>query len=90
MMDERTTPNIGNVMLHAMRIWPQCRVHWLVENPIDSPRMWLSDETWEILIPRFSMGKCRPRGWPKPNLVTICTSPGFVRPYVQRQLQSAL
>ena len=39
MMDERVQPNIANVIFQAMRQWPSCRVHWLVEEPIDSPSM---------------------------------------------------
>lgn len=78
MMDENRSTNIANFMYHAMRTWPDCRVHWLVEHPVDSPRMWLSDDVWHELSGRFSVGPCRPRGWPKPNLVSVCTSPEFV------------
>jgi hypothetical protein len=31
MMDQRPQTNIANFMFHAMRIWSQCRVHWLVQ-----------------------------------------------------------
>jgi hypothetical protein len=62
---------IGNMMLHAMRTWPQCRVHWLVETPIDSPRMWVADETWKHLAARLSMGRRKPRGWPRPKFVSV-------------------
>lgn len=78
MLDEMVKPHIGNLMVHAMRSWPECRVHWLVEFPIDSPAMWLRDATWGKLAPRFHMGPRRPRGWPKPDVVSICTSPSFV------------
>lgn len=37
MMDERSTPNIANFIVHAMRLWPQVCVHWLVDQAIDSP-----------------------------------------------------
>ncbi|MBN1629680.1 MAG: UPF0489 family protein, partial [Thermoleophilia bacterium] len=37
MMDTRASPNIANFIYHAMRQWPGCRVHWLVDEPIDSP-----------------------------------------------------
>lgn len=90
MMDERATPNIANWIVHAMRTWPRCHVHWLVEMPIDSPQMWLSDETWEDLKPRFSIGKRRPRGWPKPNFVSVCTSPYFVAKPLYDQLLNLL
>jgi hypothetical protein len=78
MMDDRAVPNIGNFMVHAMQMWPACRVHWMVEFPIDSPTMWLSDDTWKDLRPRFSMGARRPSKWPKPDLVSVCTSPPFI------------
>ena len=78
MMDERSTPNIGNFMRHAMAEWPKCRVYWMVEQGFDSPRMWLGDEIWRRLRPRFRTGNDIPLGWPKPNLVTVCTSPEFV------------
>jgi hypothetical protein len=78
MMDERITPNIANFMVHAMKNWPTVRVHWLVDEAIDSPAMWLSDETWEILSKRFTWGSCRPRNWPKPDLISVCITPEFV------------
>jgi hypothetical protein len=80
MMDQRPQTNIGNFMFHAMRTWPKCRVHWLVHYPIDSPAMWLEDETWDSICPRFSYGSRRHAQWPKPDLVSVCTSPGFVSP----------
>lgn len=86
MMDEQAVPNIANMIVHAFRRWPQCRVHWLVENPIDSPEMWLSDSTWENLLPRFSKGALKPRNWPKPNIVSVCTSPAFVAKSIRNQL----
>ena len=89
MLNERMHPNIGNFLLHAMRTWPACRVHWQVEARIDSPAMWLADETWHAIRPRFSMGPCRPRGWPRPDLVCVCTSPDFVRPRLRMQLCAA-
>lgn len=78
MMDERVTPNIGNFMRFAMEEWPHCRVFWMVEQGFDSPRMWLGDETWKRLRRRFKTGSEIPPRWPKPDLVTVCTSPGFV------------
>ena len=78
MMDERTNPNIGNFMRHAMEIWPKCRVHWMVENGFDSPGMWLGDQTWRQLRRRFTTGSEIPPRWPKSDLVTVSTSPDFV------------
>jgi len=86
MMNEQAVPSIANVVVHALRRWPECRVHWLVEDPIDSPEMWLSDSTWEKLSPRFSKGAHKPRNWPKPNLVSVCTSPDFVAKAILDQL----
>ncbi len=31
MTDEKPRPNIANVVYHAMRQWPACRVQWIVE-----------------------------------------------------------
>ena len=90
MMDENSHPNIGNLMHHAMREWPECRVHWLTETPIDCPAMWLSDETWDLLCRRFSVGPHIPRDWPKPDLVSVCTSPEFVDHTLRRQLLGVL
>ena len=90
MMDEKLQPNIANVAYHVMREWPECQMHWLVEEFIDSPSMWLSEETWRSLGPRFSMGPRRPRSWPRPDLVSICTSPEFVSPDLRRRLCAEL
>jgi hypothetical protein len=86
MMDQREQTNISNFMFHAMRMWPQCRVHWLVQHPIDSPTMWLEDEMWDSLRRRFSYGPHRPARWPKPDLVSVCTSPSFVPLNLAEQL----
>ena len=86
MMNERRQPNIANVMVQAMQPWPDCRVHWLVERPIDSPDVWLSEDTWSLLAARFSSSPHRPRGWPKPDFVSVCRSPEFVHPELGRQL----
>ena len=47
---------------------------------IDSPAMWLDDEIWDSLRRRFSQGPQRPARWPKPDVVSVCTSPEFVVP----------
>ena len=86
MMDEQPKPNIANVMVHALSRWPQCRVHWLVEKPIDSPEMWLSDSKWVQLASRFSMGPNKPIGWSKPDIVSVCTSDAFVPKSLREQL----
>ena len=86
MMDQRQQANIANFMFHAMRMWPQCRVHWLVQHPIDSPALWLENETWESFRRRFSHGPNLPARWPQPDLVSVCTSPGFVSPRLTEEL----
>jgi hypothetical protein len=86
MMDENKTVNIANFLYHAMRSWPKCRVHWLVVEPIDSPRMWLSETGWRAVSRRFSVGREIPSGWPKPELVSVCTSPDFVEENLRRRL----
>ncbi len=90
MMDQRPQTSIANFMFHAMRIWPQCRVHWLVQYPIDSPAMWLEDETWNLFRRRFTHGPHLPAKWPKPDLVSVCTSPNFVSPVVAQELLKVL
>jgi hypothetical protein len=90
MMDQRQQTNIANFMFHAMRMWPQCRVHWLVQHPIDSPAMWLEDETWDSLLRRFSHGPHCPAQWPKPDVVSVCTSPDFVAPKLAAELMDVL
>ena len=79
MMDAKRRANIANFIYHAMRTWKHCRVHWLVEHPIDSPEIWLDEDVWKSLSGRFSVGSTRPVRWPNPDLVTICVSPEFVR-----------
>jgi hypothetical protein len=78
MMDESDRPNIANVMYHAMRLWPTCRVIWITAFPIDSPAMWLSEEAWSVLEQRFSVVREIPANFPKPDLVSVTTSPDFV------------
>lgn len=69
----------------------QCaRVHWLVQYPIDSPAMWLEDETWNLFRRRFTHGPHRPAQWPKPDLVSVCTSPDFVSPAVAQEFLEVL
>jgi hypothetical protein len=90
MMDEAPAPNISNFMYHAMRTWPEVRVHWLVEQAIDSPAIWLSDESWMLLSRRFTWGAHRPRKWPKPQLVSVCLSPQFVPVRLQNELMTLI
>jgi hypothetical protein len=90
MMDEKRNTNIANFMYHAMRTWEHCRVHWMVDTPIDSPEIWLDDDVWKSFSQRFSIGPNRPHGWPKPEIVSICTSPEFINiDLLQRLLTTA-
>ena len=86
MMDQKRNINIANFMYHAMNNWRNCRVHWLVDQSIDSPDMWLDDNVWKSFSPRFSVGFNLPYGWPKPDLVSLCTSPDFVKRDLLHQL----
>ena len=90
MMDQKRNTNIANFMYHAMRTWKSCRVHWMVHHQIDSPEMWLDDDVLELFSQRFTVGSNRPHGWPKPDLVSVCTSPNFVsNELLQRLLGTA-
>jgi hypothetical protein len=86
MLGERKPIGFGNFLYFAMQRWPQCHVHWLVEEPIDSPEMWLSDEAWESVADRFTIGTYRNPEWPQPDIATVCTSPGFLDKALSRQL----
>jgi len=90
MMDQRQQTNIGNFIFHAMRMWPECRVHWLVQQAIDSPAMWIEDDIWDEFRRRFTHGARRPDNWPKPHHVSVCTSPEFVAPDLARELMEVV
>ena len=78
MLCERPPINAGNFLYFAMRRWPRCRVHWLVDLKIDSPKQWLPEDKWNPLSRRFASGNRLRAGWPTPDLVTVCTSPSFI------------
>jgi len=78
MLCDRSPINAGNFLYFAMRRWPNCRVHWLVDVKIDSPQQWLPEDKWKSLTRRFTSGNHLRRSWPKPDLATVCTSPGFL------------
>jgi len=50
----------------------------------------LSDEAWDSVASRFTMGPYRKRGWPKPDIVTVCTSPSFIEERLAAKLVGAL
>jgi len=86
MMNENRRIDISNVMIHAMTMWPHCRVYWIAQDRIEEPRMWLDFDTWAGVKRRFGMGSRRPGQWPRPTFVSVCTSPGFVDANLARVL----
>jgi len=78
MMSDRPPANFGSFLYFAMRHWPECRVVWLTRQPIDHPHMWLSEDAWGAVSSRFECARRLSRQWPKPHLVTLCASPGFI------------
>lgn len=86
MMDDQETPNLANVMFQAMRVWTSCRVYWLTSSPIDSPAMWLSEETWAGLKKRFTIGEDIPEEWPRPDLVSVVKNDEFIYPELASEL----
>jgi hypothetical protein len=87
MMNQKQTGNIANITYRAMVSWPKCKVFWIVNERIDSPSMWLDDEVWHELRLRFRTGKKLPQ-WPRPDFMTICTSPEFVKNELLEQLMN--
>ena len=78
MLCEDPPINAGNFLYFAMRRWPECRVHWLVDwrstrRSSGCPRI-----NWKAVTRRFTSGKRLRPGWPTPDMVTMCTSPGFI------------
>ncbi len=86
MMSERPPINFGNFLFFAMRHWPDCRVCWITPQPIDRPDMWLSIDAWNDVASRFERSKSIKPHWPKPDLVTVCTSPGFIDDHLTKRL----
>ena len=87
MLSDRRPIGFGNFLYFAMRRWPKCRVHWLVNGRIDHPDMWLSERAWKSVGDRFTLGSSRPpRAWLKPDFVSVCTSPGFIHKTLRRKL----
>jgi hypothetical protein len=86
LMSERPPVNFGNFVYFAMRHWPDCRVVWVTRQPIDSPDIWLSDEAWEAVALRFECATRFRRRWPKPDIVSVCTSPDFIHARLSESL----
>jgi hypothetical protein len=86
MMSETPPVNFGSFMYFAMRQWSECQVYWVMPQPIDYPDMWLSAEAWDTVSSRFSHFKRFRQQWPKPDLVSVCTSPGFIDERLSQRL----
>lgn len=86
MMSVRPPANFGSFLYFAMRHWPECRVIWVAPQPIDYPDMWLSDDAWNAVLSRFACARRFGREWPKPDLVSLCTSPDFIDPDLSEML----
>jgi hypothetical protein len=90
MMSERPPANLGNFVYFAMRHWPDCRVVWVMPQPIDYPDLWLSDDAWAAVSSRFECARRFRRRWPKPDVVSVCTSPEFIDADLSRRLLERL
>ena len=86
MMSETPPVNFGSFIYFAMRQWSECQVYWVMPQPIDYPDMWLSVEAWHTVSSRFSHFKRLRQQWPKPDLVSVCTSPGFIDERLSQRL----
>ena len=86
MLSERPPANFGNFVYFALRHWPECRVVWVTPQPIDSPDLWLSDDAWEAVSARFKCVRRFRWRWPKPDVVSVGTSPDFVEPRLSAKL----
>ena len=86
MLSERPPVLFGNFLYFAMRKWPDCQVHWLNKDPIDDPTVWLSEGAWASVGGRFRSGARLNSKWPRPQLVSVCTSPGFIEKSLSQEL----
>jgi hypothetical protein len=86
MLGDRRPVGPGNFLYFAMRRWPRCRVRWLTDLRIDSPDMWLSEGAWRSVTARFRCVGRFTATARKPDLVTVCTSPGFANAAMRRPL----
>ena len=80
----------ANFMVAAMQQWPSCQVLWVLPDPIDWPDLWLEEETWQRIGPRFRWAPTLPDGTPTPDLVTVCTSPGFLPDALTQRLLAVI
>ena len=65
-------------------------MYWLTKDPIDHPDVWLSEDAWESVRTRFRCGSQLHPNWPKPQLVSVCTSPGFVEESLSQRLMDRI
>jgi hypothetical protein len=78
LMSDAPQVTAANFMVAAMQEWSTCEVLWVTPEPIDWPDLWLDEETWQHLQGRFRWVPAVPTDAPRPDLVTVCTSPGFL------------
>ncbi len=76
----------GKFILFRDASLAKLRVHWLVKESIDRPDMWLSERGWNSVADRFTIGANPQLAWLKPDLVNVCTSPGFIDTTLRRKL----
>lgn len=86
LLGEEPPINSGNFLYFVMRRWAKCKVLWLVDTQIDSPSQWLSEDAWLAVANRFRSGSNLHRGWRKPDIVTVATSPGFLNEALRKRL----
>ena len=82
--------NAANFMVSVMQQWPTCQVLWVMPEPIDWPDLWLDEETWQRLHGRFRWVPAVPTDAPRPEMVTVCTSPGFLAESLTTQLLTVI
>lgn len=87
MMDQRQQTNIANFMFHAMRMWPSAEcIGWCSIPSTRPPCGWKTKRGT-----RCDAGSVKdPAGWPKPDVVSVCTSPDFVAPNLAAELMDVL
>jgi hypothetical protein len=86
MLSEVPPAQFGNFLYFAMQRWAKCRVRWVTPQPIDYPDRWLSAGAWRSVSRRFHCASRIKRNWPKPDLVSVCVSPGFLEDRLCREL----
>jgi hypothetical protein len=86
MLSDVPPVQFGNFLYFALRRWANCRVQWVTPQPIDYPDRWLSAGAWRSVSKRFKCVSGLRRTWPRPDLVSVCVSPGFLEDRLCREL----